>query len=229
MRVRPIMVLVIFWIDVSIYFQILLFYRNQKRHFNMILINDILLMKLPWSKDKECEHLVKYQGTSIDIDGVTVPNIFSLGNVSIKPQVLQAAEKAIQFLDMNYFQNCKTLKLAPTKESETKYFEQMTKQQEKLNDIAMAIAAYDTNTNSQVLEETLSNILKSHLELPESNKKDIKKSLEVDVSVRDIETGGSVRGAKIKNIKQGTVKAGVEKVKANGDVTGAEIDSIGFD
>jgi hypothetical protein len=36
-------------------------------------------------KDHGCKHLVKYQGTSIDIAGVSMPNIFSLGNVSIKP------------------------------------------------------------------------------------------------------------------------------------------------
>jgi len=45
------------------------------------------LMRFPWRREK-CKHLVQYQGTSIDIAGVTVPNIFSLGSVSIKPQVL---------------------------------------------------------------------------------------------------------------------------------------------
>src|SRR4051794_11260659 len=104
-------------------------------------------MDWPWTKDKdkECKHLVKHQGTNIEIAGISIPNIFSLGNVSVKPQVLQATEKAIQYLDMNHFQNCETLKQAPSEESKVNYFEQMAKQQQKLNDIAMAIAAYSTN------------------------------------------------------------------------------------
>jgi len=122
---------------------------------------------------------VKYQGTNIDIGGITIPNIFSLGNVSIKPQVLQGAEKVIQYLDMNYFENCKTLKLAPNEESKAKYFEQMTKQQQKLNDIAMAIAAYSTSQNSQVLEESLAKVLESNLILIESQKSDIQKLIDI--------------------------------------------------
>jgi len=129
-------------------------------------------MRFPWlNKDDECKHLVKYQGTTIEIAGVSIPNIFSLGNVSIKPQVLEAVEKAIQYMDISHFQNCETLKQAPNEESKVKYFEQMAKQQQKLNDIAMSIAAYSTNTNSQVLEETLSNILKSNLDIPSEKKK----------------------------------------------------------
>ena len=53
-------------------------------------------MKFPWSKDEECKHLVKYQGTNIDIAGLSIPNIFSLGNVKIKPEVLQAAYDAFK-------------------------------------------------------------------------------------------------------------------------------------
>lgn len=63
-------------------------------------------MKFPWLKGEDCKHHVKYRGTNIDIAGVSVPNIFSLGNLSIKPQVLQATEKALQYLDRNHLQNC---------------------------------------------------------------------------------------------------------------------------
>ena len=184
-------------------------------------------MKFPWFGDEKCKHLVKYQGTNIDIAGITIPNIFSLGNLSIKPQVLQAAEKAIQYLDMNYFQNCETLKQAPNEESKTKYFEQMTKQQKKLNDIAMAIAAYSTNPNSQNLEDALSKILKSNLELPESNQDDIKRIIEVDTSMKDIETEEDIEGASIEEISQGKLNSSMEKIKTRGNVKGPKIGKIG--
>jgi hypothetical protein len=99
-------------------------------------------------------------------------------NVLIKPQVLQAAEKAIQYLDMSHFHNCETLKQAPNEESKVKYFDKMAKQQQKLNDIAMAIAAYSTNTNSQVLDDALSKILKADLEIPSGNKEQIEKTID---------------------------------------------------
>lgn len=123
-------------------------------------------MKLPWSKNIECKHLVKYQGTNIDIAGVSVPNIFSLGNVSIKTEVLQAANETIKYLDLNYLQNCETLNHAPDKESKKKCYEKMIQSQNKLTKIAMAISAYRVNTNSQKLEEVLSALLTndSHIE-----------------------------------------------------------------
>jgi len=190
-------------------------------------IRILILMKFPWRRGEECKHLVKYQGTSIDIAGITVPNIFSLGSVSIKPQVLEAADKAIQWLDMNYFQNCETLKQAPNEESKTKYFDLMTKQQLKLNDIAMAIAAYSTNLNSQKLEETLSNILESNLELSDSEKNDIKTIVEVNTSMKDIETDEDVEGAKVEEIRQGKLESSMEKIKTKGKVKGPEIGKIG--
>lgn len=184
------------------------------------------------SKEKECNHLLKYQGTSIDIAGISIPNIFSLGSVSIKPQVLQAAEKAIQYLDMNYFQNCETLKQAPNEESKTKYYEQMTKQQQKLNDIAMAIAAYSTNTNSQRLEETLSKILESDLPLPESDKDKIKDNnlkedldnyLKVDISQKGIKAIGSVEGPEAEvNMRNGELDASQSKIETDGSVKGGK-------
>jgi hypothetical protein len=43
----------------------------------------IMPLKWPCSKYEECKHLVKYQGTSMDIAGISVAHIFSLGNISI--------------------------------------------------------------------------------------------------------------------------------------------------
>jgi hypothetical protein len=169
----------------------------------------------------------KVSGNQYRYSRISVPNIFNLGNVSIKPQILQAAEKAIQFLDISHFQNRETLKKAPTEESKTKYFEQMTKQQQKLNDIAMAIAAYSTNTNSQVLKDTFSSILKSNLEIPSESKDEIKKTIEIDTSMKDIDTEGDVEGANIGKMKEGILKSGMEKIKTKGSVKGSTIGDIG--
>jgi len=129
---------------------------------------------------------------------------------------------------LNHFQNCQTLKQAPNEESKVKYFEQMAKQQQKLNDIAMAIAAYSTNTNSHVLEETLSSILKPNLEIPSENKEEIKKTIEIDTSMRDIETEGDVEGANIGKMKEGKLNSSMEKIKTKGNVKGPTIGEIGY-
>jgi hypothetical protein len=177
-------------------------------------------------KGENCKHLVKYQGTIIDIAGVSIPNIFSYGNVSIKPQILQATEKAIQYLDMSHFQNCENLKQVSDKESKAKYLERMTKQYQKLKDIAIAIAAYSTNTNSQVLEETLSNILKSNLGLHSENEDEIKKKIEIDISMKDIDTKGDVEGAKIGKMTEGKLNSSMEKIKTKGGIKGPIIGQI---
>jgi hypothetical protein len=53
---------------------------------------------------------------------------------------------------MSHFQSYETLKQAPNEEIKVRYFEQMAKQQHKLNDIAMTIAAYSNNPNSQKMD-----------------------------------------------------------------------------
>ena len=174
-------------------------------------------MKWPWSKDDECEHLVKYQERSIDIAGVSIPNIFSVGKVSIKPQVLQATKEAMQILDLTHFNNCKTLKMAPNEESKSKYFEEMKKQQGKLNDIAMAIAAYTTNPDSQKLEETLSKILTSNMAIPESNKTEINKL--IDMSMKNVKAK-NVTGAEIRTKGDKNMDASMQHIDAEENVIG---------
>jgi hypothetical protein len=175
-------------------------------------------VKWPWTKDDECEHLVKYQERSLDIAGVNIPNIFSVGSVSIKPQVLQATKEAIQILDLTHYNNCKTLKMAPNEESKSKFFEEMKNQQKKLNDIAAAIAAYSTNPNSKLLEETLSRILISDMPIPESNKAEINKL--IDVSMKNVKSSKDVTGPEIKTKGDKNVDGSMEGIVAEGDVTG---------
>jgi hypothetical protein len=174
-------------------------------------------MRWPWSKDKECEHLVKYQGMNMEIAGVTLPNIFALGNLKVKSEVLQAADRGLKYLDLMHFNNCKTLKMAPDKESEKKYFEAMAEQQEKINDFSMAIAAYETNPDSQKLEDSLVKILESKLALSNSNTSGINKL--IDVSMKDIEAE-NVRGATIETRGDKNVDASMKNIKATKDVEG---------
>ena len=183
-------------------------------------------MKFPWSKDKECKHLVNYQDKSIDISGVSIPNIFSLGNVSIKPQVLQAAENAIKILDLRHFQNCENLKQISDETTKEKFIENMNKQQDKLSNIAMAIDAYKINQNSQKLEESLTRLLESDLPLPDSDKDDVKKTLKLDVSQKDITTKGDVEGGKVKarTTGEGEINASQQNIKTEGGVKGSEVD-----
>jgi hypothetical protein len=175
-------------------------------------------MRWPWSKDKECERLVKYQGTNLEIAGLTLPNIFSLGSVKVKSEVLNAADRGLKYLDLVHFNNCKTLKMAPDKESEKKYFDDMAEQQEKINEFSMAIAAYETNPDSQKLEEALVRILESKLAMSNSNTSGINKL--IDVSMKDIEAE-SVRGATIETRGDKSVDGSLKNIKATKDVVGS--------
>ncbi len=122
-------------------------------------------MEFPWSKEEKCKHLVNYQGNNIEIAGVSIPNIFTIGNLSIKPHVLQNVENAIQALDLVYYHNCQTLKQAPDEESKKKYYEIMTIQQQKLNDIAMAITMFRSTQDSEKLGESLVKTVERNLDI----------------------------------------------------------------
>lgn len=178
-----------------------------------------------WSRNK-CKHLVNYQGTNIGIAGITIPNIFSVGNVKINPQVLQAADNAIKLLDLRHFQNCENLKQISDETTKTTFIENMKKQQDKLSNIAMAIDAYKINPNSQKLEESLTKLLESDLPLPDSDKDDVKKTLKVDVSQKDIKAKDDVEGGKVKarGIKEGEIKGTQEKIESEGGVKGSDVE-----
>jgi hypothetical protein len=182
-------------------------------------------MRLPWSKN-ECKHLVKYQGTNIEVAGISIPNIFSLGNLSIKSQVLQAAENTIKLLDLRHFQNCENLKQISDEKTKTTFIENMNKQQDKLSNIAMAIDAYKINPNSQKLEESLTRLLESDLPLPDSDKAGVKKILKVDVSQKDIKTKGDVEGGEVKTggVQEGEFNASQQNIETEGAIKGSKVE-----
>jgi hypothetical protein len=68
----------------------------------------IMPLKCPCSKDEECKHLVKYQGTSMDIAGISVSNIFSLGNISIN---LRSYNLLIRLSNLSILTISKNMKL----------------------------------------------------------------------------------------------------------------------
>lgn len=162
----------------------------------------------------------------MNIAGINVPNIFTLGKVSIKPQVLQAAESAIKLLDLRHFQNCENLKQISDETTKTTFIENMNRQQDKLGNIAMAIDAYKINPNSQILEESLTRLLVSNLPLPDSDRDDVKRTLKVNISQQDITTKGDVEGGKVKAraAGEGEINASQQHIKTEGRVKGSEVD-----
>ena len=175
-------------------------------------------------KDRDCKHLVKYQSASIDIAGISIPNIFSLGNVKVKPEVLQAADNAIKLLDMRHFQNCEDLKKISDETTMTKFIENMNRQKDKLSNIAMAIDAYKINPNSTNLEESLSKLLESDLPLPDTDKNTVIQTLKVNMVQEDIKSKGNVRGGKVKGIREGDWDAHQKNIETEGDVEGPEFE-----
>ncbi len=168
---------------------------------------------------------MKYQGTDIQIGAFSVPNIFSVGNIGIKPEVLQAAENAIKLLDLRHFQNCENLKEITDQATKTTFIDNMNKQQDKLSNIAMAIDAYKINPNSQKLEETLTNLLQSDLPLSGADKEEVTKKIEVNVSQK-VKEAENLVGADIEEISEGSVKVDQDVDKANG-VTGVKVGRLG--
>ena len=123
------------------------------------------------------------------------------------------------------------LKLAPDVETRKKYFDMMTKQQEKTNRIVLAIHAYNIDKDSKSLEETLVSILKSDLksELTPEQESEIKKGIAtIDLSQKIINTDEGVIGAKIGNISKENINvdASQEGITAKKNVEGPTVGDI---
>lgn len=68
--------------------------------------------------------------------------------------------------------------------------------------------------------------IESNLPLPDSDKDDVKKTLKVDVSQKDIKTKGNVEGGKVKarGIKEGEFNATQQNIDTEGGVKGSEVE-----
>src|SRR5689334_19412153 len=92
-----------------------------------------------------CRPLVKYQGTSFEIQGVKVPvpalgGTAEVGGVKVDSKVLNQAYQTTQILDASYHQNCELLPSSTTdKEEFQRAVKEMKDSQTKLQQLAMGL------------------------------------------------------------------------------------------
>jgi hypothetical protein len=159
---------------------------------------------------------------------LTVPDIFNIGNVEIEKEILHGADNLLKYLDLNYYETCKLLKLAPNDEKKREYFDRITNQQEKANAIVLAIQAYDINKDSKTLEETLADLLKSNLKSELSPKQESEiKGILIDKPMKGITSDKDVKGVRIGKISKDnvTIKGLMEDIKGE-NVTRVDIDEV---
>jgi len=112
-------------------------------------VQDYTSIKVAWPPGyayvPACKPLVKYQGTSFEVQGVKIPvpalgGTAEVGGVKIDPKVLNQAYQTTQTLDMSYHQNCSLLPSFSTdKERFEKAVERMQDSQTKLAQLALSI------------------------------------------------------------------------------------------
>ena len=74
----------------------------------------------PWQRDKmECSHLIKYNGTNLEISGLSFQGV-QLGKLAIEQKLLQAVSHALMIIDASQYHFCQAVKNAPDEESKKK-------------------------------------------------------------------------------------------------------------
>lgn len=94
-----------------------------------------------------CKPLVKYQGTSFEVQGVKIPvpqlgGNAEIGGIKVDPKVLNQAYQTTQLLDASYHQNCELLPSFSTdKDKFEAAVQRMNDSQTKLQQLAFTIIA----------------------------------------------------------------------------------------
>ena len=129
---------------------------------NTIIQAVILGISIGGRNDLKCEHLVKFDGTKIEITGLSLGN-FKLGSLGIEPTLIQAAGQSLMMLDASQYSLCQKVKGAPDEETKKKYYTMMMDDLLRAQGIYRAIATLSLNPTSQVLQGTVKELLLSSL------------------------------------------------------------------
>lgn len=107
---------------------------------------------------EECKHLIKYNGQTVEISGLSFQN-FQLGKLQVKPELLQTVGHVLMLIDASQYHFCEAVKNAPDEESKKRYYEYMMQDKVRVQDIIMGLAAFTLNPQSQQIEGTLVKML----------------------------------------------------------------------
>ena len=93
------------------------------------------------SDDYKCEHLIKYDGRSIAIEGVIYGNI-QVGKVGIERKLVQAASHALMLLDASQYSLCTSIKNINNKEERDSLTKLMIEDKVRSEKIIQTLAGY---------------------------------------------------------------------------------------
>jgi hypothetical protein len=124
-------------------------------------------------KDKDeirCEHLVRYDGIHVNVAGIKIEN-FSVGQVSVERNILQAAFHALMLLDASQYDLCLAIKGLMDRGLRESYQKKMIDDKIRSQKIIQAIASLSISPESELLQTALKNLLLPVLEIEEEMEK----------------------------------------------------------
>jgi hypothetical protein len=164
------------------------------------------MVQWPWQSNKmECSHLIKYNGTNLEISGLSFQGV-SLGKLAIEQKLLQTVSHALMLIDGAQYHFCQAVKNAPDEESKKKYYDLMMQDKVRSQDIWMGLAALTISPDSKEVEESLIKmILQNHnraLQVEQGQEIHIsKEQIEVDTP-NTVEIGSTSLNQKIMDLEK---------------------------
>jgi effector-associated domain 7 (EAD7)-containing protein len=187
-------------------------------------------MVLGFGKEKqECKHLIKYDGTKVEVSGVSFQG-FQVGGVSVEQKLLQATSQALMLLDASQFHLCEAVKGAPDEESKKRYYDLMIKDRMRAQDIIMGLAALSVNPDSKQVEDALTKmLLENHARALEIEKDEVqvaKQPVAIE-SNSALQIGQDKFETKVEEVKK-AIPSSVDELQKVKTQPKSEIDHVGL-
>jgi hypothetical protein len=145
--------------------------RSLQRAFGSKDCNWFSLFSRKQDKDViKCEHLVRYDGIHVNVAGIKIEN-FSVGQVSVERNILQAAFHALMLLDASQYDLCLAVKGLMDRGLRESYQKKIIDDKIRSQNIIRAIASLSISPESELLQTALKNLLLPVLEIEEEMKK----------------------------------------------------------
>jgi hypothetical protein len=110
-----------------------------------------------------CKQMVKYDGTSLDLSGLSLPALagsgplsFALGHLQIKHELMQAAAEIAQLLDAAQFANCTKINMVPKDSPDRiRLINQAMESETQLVKFSLVMKLVTANPTSEVIQKAL--------------------------------------------------------------------------
>jgi hypothetical protein len=155
------------------------------------------------SDDYKCEHLIKYDGRSIAIEGVSYGNI-QVGKVGIERKLVQAASHALMLLDASQYSLCTSIKNINNKEERDSLTRLMIEDKVRSEKIIQTLAALSIDPQSKQLQDTLGTLIISYSERASKIEETQPKvsPTEKQLSINSLEIGAETIVERVKDLER---------------------------